>query len=269
MDFQQLEQIMEIDDSESISQAARHFSISQSALSRSMKRLETELGCELFDRTPNGVTLNRTGMIVCEFAKKACHDLELLKENINATVNQNTAKIGSVAPAPMLVLTSRIIAHHHDIVIAPSIMEDDAIKRALLNRDIDYGITLDPLELPNMESRHLMSERIFAHMPKDTRYAAMTSLSFDDIDGEAFVVPNGTGHWLNLLKRSLPHSKIVVQPDIPVFQQMVHTSNALMFITDSPYSAAVDMHADNRVIIPIDDPRTTVDYYLTMRSDID
>lgn len=44
--------------------------ISQSTLSRHIKRLEESLGVDLFDRTPKSIQINRNGQIFLEYAKK-------------------------------------------------------------------------------------------------------------------------------------------------------------------------------------------------------
>ena len=46
-----------------ISAAAEKLHLTQPSLSRSMKRLETDLGQELFDRTRNHVELNEAGRL--------------------------------------------------------------------------------------------------------------------------------------------------------------------------------------------------------------
>lgn len=53
----------------SISKAANYLYISQPAITKSIKKLEQELGITLFYRTPKGVTLTDTGKIFYEYIK--------------------------------------------------------------------------------------------------------------------------------------------------------------------------------------------------------
>lgn len=57
MTLQQLKYIIEIVNCGSINEAAKRLYISQPSLSSAMKELETEIGFELFFRTPKGITL--------------------------------------------------------------------------------------------------------------------------------------------------------------------------------------------------------------------
>ena len=76
--------------------------ISQSTLSRHIKRLEESVGVELFDRTPKSIQINRNGQIFLEYAKKlldieqeARRALELEQENHQDIIN--IATVNSVS----------------------------------------------------------------------------------------------------------------------------------------------------------------------------
>lgn len=61
MELQQLRYFVRVAQVESISKAAKSLHISQPALSKSIMRLEQELGCDLFDRTGKRIHLNEKG----------------------------------------------------------------------------------------------------------------------------------------------------------------------------------------------------------------
>ena len=50
---------------------AEKMNVSQPALSRSMKKLEEDLGVQLFERGKNRIVLNENGKIAAEYAKKS------------------------------------------------------------------------------------------------------------------------------------------------------------------------------------------------------
>ena len=56
MDFHHLKYFVEVADKKSFSKAARTLHISQSAISRTIKALEEELGVQLLQREPRSVT---------------------------------------------------------------------------------------------------------------------------------------------------------------------------------------------------------------------
>ena len=60
MDLMQLQYFKIIAETESLTRAAKILHVSQPAMSAMLKKLEEELGVELFDRSPNRIHLNRT-----------------------------------------------------------------------------------------------------------------------------------------------------------------------------------------------------------------
>ena len=66
----QLKQLIAIYNNKTLSKAANELHISQPALSRSMQKLEDELGVELFDHYTNKIELNKNGEIAVKHAKK-------------------------------------------------------------------------------------------------------------------------------------------------------------------------------------------------------
>lgn len=259
MNFDQLEHIVAVSAAPSASQAASRLGISQPALSRSLKRLEAELGCELFDRTYNSMALNDAGALVARFAEGALRDRRRLTNDLaELSGGRRAVRIGAVAPAPLWRLTARIIAENPFVAIAPRIMTEDAVERALLNRDVDYGITLKPISLPGMCSEHIMDERLFAYVPKGHVLAGREAVSFADLDGLDFTVADGIGFWLGICRKNQPNSTISVMPDREVFRQVVESSNALVYTTDSPDASS----SKNRVAVPLSDEDALARFYL-------
>ncbi len=234
-----------------------------------MKRLETELETELFTRTCNSMTLNKSGVLVYEFAKRTLRELRILKTELGELSDKRqSVRIGSVAPAPLWLLSSLLIGHQSNIAIEPAVMDENAVERALINQDIDYGITLRQIDLPNMTSEPLMTENLFVFAPKESHFAQRDAVSFHDLEGKSFVVPGGVGIWIDILKRNLPTSKLVIQPDATVFQQTLAASDALLFTTDSPYATHFDKCPDDRrVAVPVADADAHARYYVTKRDE--
>lgn len=69
IEFNQLEHLVAIAKNKTISKAAEELLISQPGLTRSMQRLEEDLGLSLFNRKKNKIELNDNGLLAVEFAK--------------------------------------------------------------------------------------------------------------------------------------------------------------------------------------------------------
>lgn len=66
MEFYQLEQFSTIAKSRTMREAAARLHLSQPTLSQNLKKLESELGCKLFDRSHNRMDLTNAGRILIE-----------------------------------------------------------------------------------------------------------------------------------------------------------------------------------------------------------
>ncbi len=79
MTLQQLKYMIEIVNCGSMNEAAKKLFISQPSLSSAMKELESEIGVELFTRTPKGITLSVDGAEFLSYARQVVEQAELLE----------------------------------------------------------------------------------------------------------------------------------------------------------------------------------------------
>lgn len=84
---------------EHLGRAADELDLSQPALSRSILKLESDLGVRLFDRAGRGVRLNAAGRILLSRVERACAELEDAKRELQAlrSALRNTVSIGYLA----------------------------------------------------------------------------------------------------------------------------------------------------------------------------
>lgn len=92
-----------------LSKAAEKLFISQPALSRSMNRLEEELGVQIFIRSKNKITLNDNGKLAAGYAREIIRYEENAINAIKSFDTRNhTISIGSCAPIPLAELTEAV-----------------------------------------------------------------------------------------------------------------------------------------------------------------
>jgi DNA-binding transcriptional LysR family regulator len=80
MTLQQLKYFIEVVNCGSINKAAEGLFIAQPSLSNAIKDLETELGLELFTRTPKGITLTQDGVEFMGYARGVAEQSGLLEQ---------------------------------------------------------------------------------------------------------------------------------------------------------------------------------------------
>lgn len=80
MTLQQLKYFIEIVNCGSINKAAESLFIAQPSLSNAVKDLETEIGVELFTRTPKGISLTKDGVEFLGYARQVAEQTSLLEQ---------------------------------------------------------------------------------------------------------------------------------------------------------------------------------------------
>lgn len=85
-----------------MSAAAPLLHITQPALSRSLRRLEAELGCKLFDCSPNAMAPNRCGRAAVARARAVLAAYDALVATVaEESRRSRPTRVGTCAPAPL------------------------------------------------------------------------------------------------------------------------------------------------------------------------
>lgn len=260
MELEQLRQLVEVERMGTISAAAEELHITQPALSRSIRRLEADLGQELFDRGHNSVTLNAAGRLAISHAKRILGDVRLMRDDFDALAQrEHTIKIASVAPAPTWRLTALVVERYPGTILAPQLMSEPQAQVALANRDVDLAILRKPVALPTVRSIPLMTEDLLVAVPEEHPLAKRSMVSFADLDGESFLLFKGIGSWMDIVRERMPLSQLVVQEDREVFMQMLLSSDLLAFTSSAPQN---DGEIKGRVRVPISDADAHATFFL-------
>jgi DNA-binding transcriptional LysR family regulator len=107
---QALIQLIRISEHKSINRAAAAMHVSQSALTRSLARLEETAGASLFERTVKGVRLTTAGEIVLQHARVIERQIKGMRADLDAAVEppQNCLRVGATPLVGSLFLHDAI-----------------------------------------------------------------------------------------------------------------------------------------------------------------
>lgn len=83
MTIQQLQYVLEISKTGSVSKAAKNLFLSQPNISSAIKNLESELGIAIFERTPMGMQLTPSGVKLVKKASSIMRDIEEITSGIS------------------------------------------------------------------------------------------------------------------------------------------------------------------------------------------
>lgn len=125
-DIYQLNHLISIAEHGTLSKSAEKLHLSQSALSRSMQKLESELHVTLFERKKNRIELNQNGKLAVDCARKVIAQMQDITEKIRIfDRNSRTISVGSCAPAPLLDVVPALFNVYSDMTISSEMKEQD------------------------------------------------------------------------------------------------------------------------------------------------
>lgn len=265
MELEQLHQVEAVARLGTVSAAARELHMSQPALSRSIQRLETEIGASLFDRLGRRVELNDVGRVVLEWTHELMRDEHLMLQAVSAAVQRSRAlRVASVAPAPVWRLTSLLVERFPAETLTSEMMEGDAIMRGVSEGSLDLGIVLGSPRVPGLARCELMRESLSVTLPPSHPLASRRELSFADLAGETFLILSEIGFWREVVDREIPGATYIEQRDRMVFDQLSYATPYCTFVSDAPFQRDP---VPGRTVVPISDPSAHAVFSLVSRAD--
>lgn len=125
--------------------AAREISVTQSALTKSIKALESEIGAALFDRTTHSVTPTKTGDILIRYAKDVISSLGLFEQQAASINDLDTGSLtlgsGPYPLEPLVTTALRDFATHFpSIHVTLQTGGSNALLERLMNRTLDLVV---------------------------------------------------------------------------------------------------------------------------------
>ncbi|MBL0927716.1 MAG: LysR family transcriptional regulator [Phycisphaerales bacterium] len=153
MELTTLRQVRAIAQHGHVTRAAHALGISQPALSAMLKKLEADLGLELFHRTGRGVELTEAGRVFLRHAEDALRASEQARRAVRALAGLEGGSIalGGGATAITCLLPPVISAFrraHPGLRFSVREAGSRAVAQGVLSGELDLGIVTLPLEGP-------------------------------------------------------------------------------------------------------------------------
>lgn len=253
MDISQLEQLARIAETSSISEAAKDLHVSQSALSRSMKRLEQELGVTLFTRGGNTAKLNDLGRAAVEYARAIVTQSKAMG-NVLTTLqrNQMAISIGSCAPTPLAACATRIHERMSNQPVYEELVSIDDAENGLAKGT--YHIAILPYRIADGSASafRIFSEHLYIRLHESHKLASRTEGIFlRELDGETIPLFTQIGFWSDLCMAHMPGAQYIAIDNHAVLRELAENSTLPSFVTDRAIEQFGGCRHDGRVDIPI------------------
>ncbi|MFE6612271.1 LysR family transcriptional regulator [Amycolatopsis sp. NPDC057786] len=185
---------------EHVGRAAEKLRVAQPSLSRTLARLESDLGVPLFDRHGRRIRLNRFGTAFLRRVDRALAELDDARQELDDAAGLERGTV-AVAAESLLVLTEplRTFVPGHPLVdVRLSQAPAEGMAEKLKAGDVDLCVTSQPLTGNDIRSRVLLDEAVMLCVPAGHRLAERGSVSLADLEGEPFLTTR-PGYWQRAL----------------------------------------------------------------------
>lgn len=172
----------------SFSLAGQVIGLSQSAVSHSIKELETELGVKLLDRTTREVQLTPAGR---QLASQLAVQLEELNNTLlesgryggqrSVTVRLAASQTISARLMPMCLAQAQIEYPEIRLRLQDSVQQ--SVLQSVLNATVDFGIVIDPQNSDEFESQPILNDPFLLLCRQDDPLSQAATLCWQDLQG--------------------------------------------------------------------------------------
>jgi DNA-binding transcriptional LysR family regulator len=195
MDLRTLRQFLVVARHQHLSRAALELRVAQPALSRTIGRLESELGTPLFDRRDR-MWLNSSGTLFRDHVQRALGELDA---GVNAVTESLAAGAGRVvlASESLLTLTRPLAAfkQKHPLVEVRLFQGPAAVMvQQARARDVDLCLMSQPVTTIDLEFQELIHEPVLLAVPVEHPLAGRNRVAVEALLDEPFVTTR-RGQW--------------------------------------------------------------------------
>ncbi|MEV8088942.1 LysR family transcriptional regulator [Streptomyces nigra] len=202
LEVRHLRALCAIADTGSLHRAARQLGVAQPSLSTQLRRIEQELGGELFLRARTGCRPTPLGRLVLSRARPLVSDMRaLVAEARSAAMGGAALRVGSTASKALAGWLRRLRGHGQDPTLHMNV-SPNALLRMVADGQLDVAFVHEvegcPLRIPpELRIRVLMDrEPQFVSLPTDHPAAARREVDLRDLAGDRWMVdPTVDGEW--------------------------------------------------------------------------
>jgi len=239
----QIEAFLTVAERRSVSKAAEVLYVTQPALTTRIKKLERDLGVELFVRTPRGMRLTAEGRAFRGHAQRAVQELaqgrELLRELREGRVGElllGAAPAISTYVLPLVLRRFQAAFPNVHLIVRTGHSEE--ILEMVLREQVQVGLVRE-LPHPATTSRRLYEDEIVLVVHPAHRFAAERSIAVEELAGERLILFDRTSSYFVLTSAFFRDAGVVPRgvmelDNVDATKKMVEQDLGIAFL---PYTA--------------------------------
>ncbi|MDR6637005.1 LysR family transcriptional regulator [Paenarthrobacter nitroguajacolicus] len=194
MELRQLRYFLVVADELHFGRAAERLHLTQPPLTVAIRRLETELGVQLFDRTTRRVALtpageafrNRIQAAVMEL-DDAAGDVASVAAGLSGRIRVGFVSSASYTTIPEAIRAFRELRPRVELALRPLTSGEQFDQ--LLDGELDLGVVRDPGEVPGLTLQFVSTEELVAVMPEaHPLTSSRAEIRPEDFEGEPMIL---------------------------------------------------------------------------------
>lgn len=202
LDVLQLKYFKTVAEVGSFTRAAEALHMTQSALSKSIAKMEDEIGVRLFEREGNRITLNR-------FGQRFLHDSISLISGMDdcvhavremASMERGEVTVGISKDVYIDHLIRQFLIDFPDVSFHCYLLSPEQMHDGLENGTVDYVLTTLPSLGASIHWQDLYLDQLEVMLSAKHPLAGEKSLHLDQLRGERFIVTNSNYNMENIVQ---------------------------------------------------------------------
>lgn len=259
MELRQLEYFQMASRLKNITRAAQRLRVSQPNITVAIKKLEAELGVQLFDRSQKQLTLTPEGTVFLKRIELALRNIDdaIMEVNDYKQLQKGTIKIG-IPPMmgaylfPKVFSGFRHIHPHLDVLL----YEEGSltIREKLESDELDFGIILVPASTPNLNVLKMSRSQLMICVSQKSPLADAKTITPKDIAESDLIMMKEGSYLREVVQSRLSALKIsprtvLESGQIVTIKGLVEHQVGIAFLLDF-----ICENSPNITAIPFSDP---------------
>lgn len=257
MELRQLEYFQMASRLKNITRAAQRLRVSQPNITVAIKKLEAELGIQLFDRSQKRLTLTPEGKVFLKRIEVALRNIEdaILEVNDYKQLQKGTIKIG-IPPMMGAYLFPKVFSgfrHLHPNLDVLLYEEGSVTIREKLESDeLDFGIIIVPESAPNLNVLRMSRNQLMVCVSQQSPLAEKSAITPEDIAASDLIMMKTGSYLRQVVQNKLsalnisPHT-VLESGQIVTIKGLVEHQVGIAFLLDficenSPDIKAIPFH---------------------------
>lgn len=243
--------------------------ISQPSLSVSIKKLEEELGCKLFDRNNNNLKLNEAGEAVLKYANNIFREVDFMKAAVEQIAGKQFADLNACSSEATIL---RHFIYHYNADNKKTInvfkVDNDSIRDMLLNENADVAFTTDPISDKKIDYMPLCTQRTYAVLSPSHPLAKRKYLTLKDLEGTTMLMlnrdnehaPKALSDFYAAAKQKKININFIYQQDTILYNETFKNNDYVGLTNNFVYNFYSGYK--NKKAVLISDKELTITYYI-------